>query len=89
MSNSVTDVNINFWADSESLILLISVVDILQSVPVDCEVFQGRSTITIEHLTGEVKPVEKNVGDSIPGGARNLDGMMVVKVCLQCSCIMG
>ncbi|XP_028110894.1 probable cadmium/zinc-transporting ATPase HMA1, chloroplastic [Camellia sinensis] len=50
-----------------------------ESVPVDCEVFQGRSTITIEHLTGEVKPMERKVGDSIPGGARNLDGMMIVK----------
>ncbi|KAG5528606.1 hypothetical protein RHGRI_029332 [Rhododendron griersonianum] len=50
-----------------------------QSVPVDCEVFLGRSTITIEHLTGEVKPVERKVGDTIPGGARNLDGMMIVK----------
>ncbi|KAL3833295.1 hypothetical protein ACJIZ3_008031 [Penstemon smallii] len=50
-----------------------------ESVPVDCEVFQGRSTITTEHLTGEVKPLEKKVGDSIPGGARNLDGMMIVK----------
>lgn len=51
-----------------------------QSVPVDCEVFRGRSTITIEHLTGEVKPVERKVGDSIPGGARNLDGMLILKV---------
>ncbi|KAL1564188.1 putative cadmium/zinc-transporting ATPase hma1, chloroplastic [Salvia divinorum] len=51
-----------------------------ESVPVDCEVFQGSSTITVEHLTGEVKPVERKVGDSIPGGARNLDGMMIVKV---------
>ncbi|KAI3451976.1 hypothetical protein Pfo_008641 [Paulownia fortunei] len=50
-----------------------------ESVPVDCDVIQGRSTITIEHLTGEVKPVEKKVGDNIPGGARNLDGMMIVK----------
>ncbi|XP_075481405.1 putative cadmium/zinc-transporting ATPase HMA1, chloroplastic [Primulina tabacum] len=50
-----------------------------ESVPVDCEVFLGRSTITIEHLTGEVKPVEKKVGDSIPGGARNLEGMMIVQ----------
>lgn len=55
----------------------------VQSVPVDCEVFQGSSTITVEHLTGEVKPVERKVGDSIPGGARNLDGMMIVKVCLH------
>ncbi|KAL8124961.1 hypothetical protein AgCh_012584 [Apium graveolens] len=50
-----------------------------ESVPVDCEVFRGRSTITIEHLTGEVKPVERKVGDSIPGGARNLDGMLILK----------
>ncbi|XP_026455941.1 probable cadmium/zinc-transporting ATPase HMA1, chloroplastic [Papaver somniferum] len=50
-----------------------------ESVPVDGEVSQGRSTITIEHLTGEAKPVEMKVGDRIPGGARNLDGMMIVK----------
>ncbi|CAK9167108.1 unnamed protein product [Ilex paraguariensis] len=50
-----------------------------ESVPVDCEVFQGRSTITMEHLTGEVKPIDRKVGDNIPGGARNLDGMMIVK----------
>lgn len=42
--------------------------------------FQGSSTITIEHLTGETKPLERRVGDSIPGGARNLEGMMIVKV---------
>ncbi|XP_026422874.1 probable cadmium/zinc-transporting ATPase HMA1, chloroplastic isoform X1 [Papaver somniferum] len=50
-----------------------------ESVPVDGKVSQGRSTITIEHLTGEAKPVEMKVGDRIPGGARNLDGMMIVK----------
>ncbi|CAJ1942905.1 unnamed protein product [Sphenostylis stenocarpa] len=51
-----------------------------ESVPVDCEVFQGNATITIEHLTGEVKPLEAKVGDRIPGGARNLDGRIIVKV---------
>ena len=50
-------------------------------MPVDCEVFQGNATITIEHLTGEVKPLEAKTGDRIPGGARNLDGRMIVKVC--------
>ncbi|XP_062104258.1 probable cadmium/zinc-transporting ATPase HMA1, chloroplastic [Humulus lupulus] len=50
-----------------------------ESVPVDCEVFQGNATITIEHLTGEVKPLEIKVGDRIPGGARNLDGRIIVK----------
>lgn len=48
-------------------------------VPVDCEVCQGRSTITTEHLTGEVKPLERKVGERIPGGAKNLEGMMIVK----------
>lgn len=52
-------------------------------MPIDCEVFQGSATITIEHLTGEVKPLETKVGDRIPGGARNLDGRMIVKVCLH------
>ncbi|KAG5040339.1 hypothetical protein JHK82_012460 [Glycine max] len=51
-----------------------------ESVPVDCEVFQGSATITTEHLTGEVKPLEAKVGDRIPGGARNLDGRIIVEV---------
>ncbi|CAA6670584.1 unnamed protein product [Spirodela intermedia] len=50
-----------------------------EAVPVDVEVYQGASTVTIEHLTGETKPLERKVGDRIPGGARNLEGMMVVK----------
>lgn len=50
-------------------------------MPVDCEVLQGSATITIEHLTGEVKPLEAKCGDRIPSGARNLDGRIVVKVC--------
>ncbi|XP_010437243.1 PREDICTED: probable cadmium/zinc-transporting ATPase HMA1, chloroplastic [Camelina sativa] len=48
-------------------------------VPVDCEVYQGSATITIEHLTGEVKPLEAKAGDRVPGGTRNLDGRMIVK----------
>ncbi|CAI0405705.1 unnamed protein product [Linum tenue] len=50
-----------------------------EAVPVDCQIFQGSATITIEHLTGEAKPIEANVGDGIPGGARNLDGRIIVK----------
>lgn len=50
-----------------------------ESVPVDCVVCQGRSTITIEHLTGEVKPIDREIRDDIPGGARNLDGMLIAK----------
>jgi hypothetical protein len=49
-------------------------------VPVDGEVWKGKATVNVEHLTGEATPIEKQVGDSIPGGARNLDGLMIVKV---------
>lgn len=49
-------------------------------VPVDCQVYQGNATITVEHLTGEVKPLEAKAGDRVPGGARNLDGRIIVKV---------
>lgn len=50
-----------------------------EAVPVDGEVWQGRSMVTVEHLTGEAEPIEKKVGDSVPGGARNLDGMLIIK----------
>lgn len=50
-----------------------------EAVPVDGEVSQGRSMVTVEHLTGEAEPLEKQVGDTVPGGARNLDGMMIIK----------
>lgn len=46
----------------------------------DGEVFQGKATVTVEHLTGEATPVEKQAGDTVPGGGRNLDGVMIVKV---------
>ncbi|MCO5591071.1 hypothetical protein L7F22_045048 [Adiantum nelumboides] len=50
-----------------------------EAVPVDGEVWQGRSMVTVEHLTGESEPIEKKVGDLVPGGARNLDGMLIIK----------
>lgn len=53
---------------------------VVQVVPVDGDVWEGKATVTVEHLTGEATPVEKQVGDAIPGGARNLDGIMIVKV---------
>ncbi|KAH9315020.1 hypothetical protein KI387_023647, partial [Taxus chinensis] len=50
-----------------------------EAVPVDGEVCQGRSTVTVEHLTGEANPIDKKIGDVVPGGARNLDGMLIIK----------
>ncbi|XP_023640287.1 probable cadmium/zinc-transporting ATPase HMA1, chloroplastic isoform X2 [Capsella rubella] len=48
-------------------------------VPMDCQVYQGNATITVEHLTGEVKPLEAKAGDRVPGGARTLNGRIIVK----------
>lgn len=48
-------------------------------VPVDGDVYEGKATVSVEHLTGEATPLEKHPGDTIPGGARNLDGLMIVK----------
>lgn len=46
----------------------------------DGDVYEGKATVSVEHLTGEATPLEKHPGDTIPGGARNLDGLMIVKV---------
>lgn len=65
---------------SESSNLAYILAGVVQVVPVDGDVSEGKATVTVEHLTGEATPVEKQAGDAIPGGARNLDGIMVVKV---------
>eukprot|EP00245_Coleochaete_scutata_P014598 TRINITY_DN628_c0_g2_i1.p1 TRINITY_DN628_c0_g2~~TRINITY_DN628_c0_g2_i1.p1 ORF type:complete len:307 (-),score=52.46 TRINITY_DN628_c0_g2_i1:51-893(-) len=50
-----------------------------EAVAVDGEVRQGRSMITVEHLTGEAQPLAKSIGDDVPGGARTVDGMLIVR----------
>lgn len=50
----------------------------------DGDVYDGKATVTVDHLTGEATPIEKQAGDFIPGGARNLDGIMIVKVFTAC-----
>eukprot|EP00850_Spirogloea_muscicola_P014894 SM000110S18901 [mRNA] locus=s110:246472:250725:+ [translate_table: standard] len=54
-------------------------VKVGETVPVDGEVCRGRSMVVVEHLTGESRPQQKQVGDPIPGGARNVDGLLVIK----------
>ncbi|CAN1815100.1 Probable cadmium/zinc-transporting ATPase HMA1, chloroplastic [Linum perenne] len=55
----------------------IEITVLLDAVPVDCQIFQGTATITIEHLTGEAKPIEAKVGDGIPGAKIINDGRLV------------
>ncbi|MEC9368683.1 MAG: YHS domain-containing protein, partial [Pseudomonadota bacterium] len=48
------------------------------SIPVDGEVTEGRSSVDESMLTGEAIPVEKNPGDSVTGGTLNKSGSFVM-----------
>lgn len=49
------------------------------SVPVDGEVIEGRSSIDESMITGEPVPVEKTPGDSVTGGTINRNGSLVIE----------
>ncbi|CCB85553.1 MULTISPECIES: heavy metal translocating P-type ATPase [Parachlamydia] len=51
-----------------------------QIVPLDGKVIDGISSVNLVHLTGENFPITKKVGDSVPAGARNLDGFLTLEV---------
>jgi heavy metal translocating P-type ATPase len=50
-----------------------------QQVPIDGEVVHGAALVSLEHITGEAAPVSKRVGDEVPAGALNADGVLVVR----------
>ena len=50
-----------------------------ETIPVDGDVVDGRSSVEESMLTGESMPVEKRPGDSVTGGTRNGDGTLVVE----------
>lgn len=49
-------------------------------IPLDGKVVEGASSVNLVHLTGENAPVLKQVGDTVPGGAKNLEGVLHVIV---------
>ena len=49
-------------------------------VPADCKVIEGNSLIDVSHITGESKPVETNIGDSLLNGSLNLNSTLRLKV---------
>jgi Zn2+/Cd2+-exporting ATPase len=51
-----------------------------QIVPLDGNVIAGASFLNLVHLTGESVPVPCKIGDSVPAGARNLEGALTVEV---------
>ena len=50
------------------------------SVPVDGQVVEGRSLINESAITGESKPITKNIGDAVVAGTINQDGSLMVAV---------
>lgn len=51
-----------------------------ERIPVDAEVMEGSSHVDEALITGESKPVRKEPGFKVTGGAVNLDGRMLVRV---------
>ncbi|MEQ8966110.1 MAG: copper-translocating P-type ATPase [Azospirillaceae bacterium] len=51
-----------------------------EKVPTDGSVVDGTTSVNQAMLTGESKPVEKGVGDTVMGGAINGDGAITVAV---------
>ena len=50
-----------------------------EQVPLDGEVASGGALVSMEHITGESMPLGKGVGDELPAGSRNHDGVLVVR----------
>lgn len=49
------------------------------SVPVDGEVVDGRSSVDESMITGEPLPIEKSTGDAVTGGTINKNGTLAVR----------
>ena len=49
-------------------------------IPVDGEIFQGRSDIDESMLTGEQEPVTREEPDMVSSGTKNLNGILKIKV---------
>ena len=49
-------------------------------IPVDGEIFQGRSDIDESMLTGEQEPVTREAPDMVSSGTKNLNGILKIKV---------
>ena len=49
-------------------------------IPVDGEIYQGKSDIDESMLTGEQEPVTREAPDSVSSGTKNLNGILRIKV---------
>lgn len=51
-----------------------------ESIPVDGNVIDGKSSVDQSSMTGESKPVTKSVGDDLLSGTTNLEGSLLMNV---------
>lgn len=51
-----------------------------ENIPADGTIRKGKSRVNESLLTGESKPVEKNVGDQVIGGSTNNEGVLFIEV---------
>lgn len=51
-----------------------------QIVPLDGIVVDGVSSVNLVHLTGENMPLTKQANDEVPAGARNMEGVLTLRV---------
>lgn len=49
-------------------------------VPVDARIVEGRSNVSQAQLTGEFSPILRSIGDELPAGSLNYDGVLVAEV---------
>ena len=51
-----------------------------ENIPADGKITKGESRVDEALLTGESKPVEKNIGDQVIGGSTNREGVLFIEV---------
>ena len=51
-----------------------------EKIPADGKIIEGQSHINEAMLTGESKPINKKINDSVIGGSINIDGSLTIKV---------
>ncbi len=74
-ANGVTEVEIATLKEGDVIIVKPG-----EKVPADGEITKGRGNFNESHITGESKPVQKQVGAEVVAGAINLDGSVEVKL---------
>lgn len=75
MAGQIEDVPVDSLQTSDTIIVRPG-----EQIPIDGEVIEGASSVNEAFLTGESRPVNKQVGDEAVGGAVNGEGALTLRV---------